>query len=52
MFKCHKCGKESQKTGSCPACGYPLEKECPVCGYGFDQCICTGGSTKEPKQKH
>ncbi len=52
MFKCHKCGRTSKRAGSCPVCNLPLEKACPVCGYGFDQCICTGGSTKEPKAKH
>ncbi len=52
MFKCHKCGKTSEKTGSCPVCNAPLEKACSACGYGFDQCICTGGSTKEPRAKH
>lgn len=51
-FKCHQCGKESLKTGMCAGCNVALEKECPVCGHGFDQCTCTGGSTKEPKVKH
>lgn len=51
-FKCHQCGKESDKTGTCPTCNVALEKACGVCGYGFDQCICSGGSTKEPRIKH
>lgn len=51
-FKCHQCGRESLKHGTCSSCNIAFEKACPICGYGTDQCICTGGSTKEPKVKH
>jgi hypothetical protein len=51
-FKCHQCGKESLKTGRCQDCNIAFEKACGVCGYTFDQCVCAGGSTKEPRAKH
>jgi len=40
LFKCHKCGHESLKVGSCPECKVALEKECPFCKEEYEFCTC------------
>jgi predicted amidophosphoribosyltransferase len=39
-FRCHKCGFDSSKTGSCPKCNIALERVCGVCGEEEDLCTC------------
>ena len=56
VFRCHKCGVDSDEVGSCPDCGVALEKVCPICSEEYDLCTCqsariqTKGSEKGKAQ--